>query len=166
MGKALEDMKGIDPNLETHGITMEQEPGMYKVDQFHYVAAERMPADFKGKFDLILSNMSFRYHLFQHISLRNAVLALTKGGQARLSVTCDRIPSEPEHNAYFKKLVPKAEGSYDAMKILLAREVDKLKKLEKEGKIRLTIYSREDMGGQGYFIIEKLEDFDEKELAD
>lgn len=166
MGKALQDAKELDPNLETHGITLEQEAGDFNVDEFHYVAAERMPANFKNKFDLILSNVSFRYYLFQHIALRNAVLSLAKGGQARLSVTCDRIPSEPEHDAYFKKIVPEAENSYYAMKILLTREVEKLKRLERDGKIRLTIYSREELRGQGYYIIEKTEDFDEKELAD
>ncbi|MCI0566259.1 class I SAM-dependent methyltransferase [bacterium] len=166
MGKALQDMKDIDPHLETHGVTMEQELGMFNPDVFHYMASERLPADFRGQFDLITSNVSFRYYFLQHIALRNAVLALSKGGLARLAVSCERIPNGEEYYHYFKKIVPEAENQYEAMKILLGREVHKLKRLKDEGKIDFSIRPWFEEDNQGFMTIEKKEDFDETELND
>jgi SAM-dependent methyltransferase len=167
MGKALQDMKDIDPNLETHGITMEQEPAMFNADFFHYLPAERMPAEFKGKFHLITSNIAIRYFLFQHIALRNIVKALAKGGQAKLAFAYDRIPETPDSINYFAKKVPNFKDNYDAMGELVGKEIEKLKKLEKDGKIKLTTSpSFEKMGMQGSMLIEKIDAFDDGELDD
>ena len=72
----------------------------------------------------------------------------------------DRIPSEEPYLDYFKKLVPVAEDSYPAMRVLVAREFGKLKQLEKDGKLKLT-YNAEKLfterGNQGWLIIDKLE---------
>ena len=167
MGTAMEDMKKIDPDLETHGITQEQEPAMFEADFFHYLSAERMPADFRNKFHFINSQISFRYFLFQHIALRNTVLALAKGGFARLGFSFERMHTTPEVDAYFQRLVPGAKSGYDAMKVLTGREMAKLDKLQQAGKLRYTTSEHfKDRGNQGYLEIEKLEDFDEEELND
>ncbi len=165
MGKALQDMKGIDGNLETHGITMEQEPGMYDADFFHYVLAERMPKDFEDQFDVILSNISFRYYQFQHIALRNVVRSLAKGGYARIALGYDRIPETPASRKYFRKLVPEAEYNYDAMRHLLGVEMEKLERLEEQGKIKITTSPAfYDNGTEGRLCIEKLEDFNDSDF--
>ncbi len=164
-GKALQDMKELDGNLETHGITMEQEPGMHNADFFHYMLAERMPKDFEGQFDVIVSNMSFRYYQFQHIALRNVVRSLAKGGYARLAFSCDRIPETPASRKYFRKLVPEAEYNYDAMRHLLGVEMEKLERLEEQGKIKITASPAfYDNGMEGRLCIEKLEDFNDSDF--
>lgn len=158
MGLALWDMKVLYHNLETHGITAEQEPAMFKVDHFHYLAAERMPLEFRGKFHLIVSNMSFRYFLFPHIALLNTVKSLAKGGYARISFSYDRIPEEPrELREYFLKQVPDANSNYDAMKVLVKKAVSELKIAQEEGKIRFTTSdSFYDYSMQGMVCIEKI----------
>jgi len=167
MGKALEDMKALDPNLETHGITQEQEPGMFRADSFHYNMAERMPADFRNKFQFINSQIAFRYFVFQHIALRNVLLSLSRGGFARLGFGYDRMHTTPEIEEYFRRLVPGAKSSYDAMRVLTGQEMEKIDALQATGKIRyVTSDDFREFGNQGYLGIEKLEDFDAKELGD
>src|SRR3989344_4584716 len=138
MGMALQNMKNLDSNIETHGLTMEQEPAMFKADYFHYLAAERMPLEFKGKFHLIVSNMSFRYFLFPHIALLNTVKSLAKGGYARISFSYDRIDQTPESRSYFLEKVPGSQSNYDAMKVLAGKMVSELEIAQIEGKIKFT----------------------------
>ena len=159
MGMALQDMKNLDYNLETHGITIEQEPAMFKADYLHYLAAERMPLEFKGKFHLIVSNMSFRYFLFPHIALLNTVKSLAKGGYARISFSYDRISENQELREYFLKQVPGANSNYDAMKVLAGKMVSELEIAQIEGKIKFTPspdFYKYSM--QGMICIEKISD--------
>lgn len=159
MGKALQDMKELDPDIETHGITMEPEPAMFNSDYFHYVVAERMPLEFEGKFHLIVSNMAFRYFLFKHIALLNVVKALTNGGYADLHFSFDSIDSSPESRAYFLEQVPDANSNYETMKVLVRKTMAELKVLQEVGKIKITPSSNfyyQSM--QGGLIIEKISD--------
>ncbi|OGN07318.1 MAG: hypothetical protein A3B86_01010 [Candidatus Yanofskybacteria bacterium RIFCSPHIGHO2_02_FULL_38_22b] len=157
MGKALQDMKELDPDIETHGITMEPEPAMFNADHFHYIVAERMPLEFEGKFHLIVSNMAFRYFLFQHKALLNVVKALANGGYADLHFSFDRIDSSPESRAYFSEQVPGANSNYEAMKVLVRKVMADLEVLQEAGKINIipsSNFYRQSM--QGGLIIEKV----------
>lgn len=157
MGKALQDMKELDSDIETHGITMEPEPAMFSADYFHYITAERMPLEFEGKFHLIVSNMAFRYFLFQHKALLNVVKALASGGYADLHFSFDSIDSSPESRTYFLEQVPDACSNYDAMKVLVRKTMADLGILQKEEGIKITPSSnfyRQSM--QGGLIIEKM----------
>lgn len=138
MGKALQDMKELDSHIETHGITMEPEPAMFNADYFHYMTAERMPLEFEGKFHLIVSNMAFRYFLFQHKALLNVVRALANGGYTKLHFSFDRVDDSPESRAYFLEQVPRTKSNYNAMKVLVAKTMAELENLQKKGEIRIT----------------------------
>ncbi|MEK7603935.1 MAG: class I SAM-dependent methyltransferase [Patescibacteria group bacterium] len=157
MGLALRDMKDLDSNLRTHGITMEQEPAMFNANYFHYLFAERMPLEFREKFHLIVSNMSFRYFLFPHRALQNTVKSLAKGGYARIIFSYDSIPETGETREYFLKQVPNSESNYKAMKVLIGKTIAELEILKKEGEIRFTtddnFYNR---SMQGRICIEKI----------
>lgn len=161
MGEALRDLKAIDSNIETHGLTVEQEPAMYPIDKFHYNLAERMPNDFFEKFDLIISRTSFRYHLFPDISLRNTLLALSVGGHADIVFTFERIPNGEPYDSYFKRQVPDATDNYEAMKIIVARLFEKLDGLAKEGRIKYSLIrpklASSTIGFQGYLKIDKID---------
>lgn len=166
MGKALQDMKDIDPNLETHGITQEQEPAMFDSDYFHYISAERFPAEFRNKFHFINSQISFRYFIFQHIALRNVLLSLAQGGFARLRFSYEAMHTNKEVEDYFRRLVPEADSSYRAMGVLVAHEMKKLDKLQELGKIKyVTSKNFRQNDNQGYLEIEKLEDFSEGDIS-
>lgn len=157
MGKALQDMKDFYPELETHGVTMEPEPAMFRADYFHYIAAERMPAEFEGKFHLITSNMAFRYFLFQHIALLNVVKALANGGHAELHFSYDRVAELPGSRSYFLEQVPGSQSNYDAMKVLVKRTVTELENLQKKGKIKIITSSNfYEQHMQGGITIEKI----------
>jgi SAM-dependent methyltransferase len=159
MGLALQDMKDLDHNLETHGITREQEPAMFNADYFHYLTAERMPLEFRGKFHLIVSNISFRYFLFPHIALTNTVKSLANGGYAYINFSYDRIPETPESREYFLKQVPSAKSNYDAMEVLVGKVMSKVKIAQMEGKIRFTTSEHfYQYGMQGRIYIEKIND--------
>jgi len=159
MGKALQDMKELDSDIETHGITMEPEPAMFNADHFHYITAERMPLEFKGKFHLIVSNMAFRYFLFQHIALINVFKALANGGYAKLHFSYDRIDQTPESRSYFLEKVPGSQSNYDAMGVLMKKTMSELEVLQETGKIKFTpssnFYQQHMQGG---IVIEKIND--------
>lgn len=164
IGMALQDMKEIDANLETHGITMEQEPWMFYADFFHYNLAERMPTTFRSQFHLIVSNMAFRYFLFAHLALRNVVLALAKGGYAQLHFSFERMSDADYARRYFKEKVSSAEDNYGAMKYLVGLEIEKLLKLQKTGKIIFRVNPRFFEHKYGTVVIEKINEFDEEEF--
>ncbi len=166
MGKALQDAKEIDANLETHGITQEQEPAMFNADYFHYIHAERFPTEFKNKFHWINSQVAFRYFTFQHIALRNVLLSLAKGGFARLGFSYEAKHDSKDAQRYLmKRLAPGSESGYDAMKTLVQREMAKLDALQQAGKIRYeTDEDFKENGNQGYLGIEKLDDWDKTDI--
>lgn len=157
MGKALQDMKELDPNIETHGITMEPEPAMFNADYFHYMVAERMPLKFERKFHLIVSNMAFRYFLFQHKALLNVVKSLANGGYADLHFSYDSIDRSPDSRSYFLEQVPGANSNYEAMRVLVGKTMTELETLQEAGKIKITPSSNfYRQGMQGGLVIEKI----------
>ena len=157
MGKALQDIKELDPNIETHGITMEPEPAMFNADYFHYIVAERMPLSFRGKFHLIVSNMAFRYFLFQNIALLNVVKALAGGGYADLHFSYESSHGTPSSEEYFLKIVPGVRSSYEAMKILMRKTMVELEGLQEAGKLKIIPSSNfYEQNMQGGIKIEKL----------
>lgn len=164
-GMALEDMKNLDSNIETHGLTMEQEPAMFEADQFHYHLAERIPASFKNKFDIILSNMSFRYYLFPNIALRNVILSLSKGGYAKIHFGYDRVPEKEPFASYFKKLEPETQSIYEAMKNIISNELKILESLQEKGKIQFSVSSNfYKQNYQGGLYITKLADVEPEDF--
>jgi len=165
MGKALQDMKEIDSNLETHGIMQEQEPAMFNADFFHYINAERFPADFRNKFHFINSQIAFRYFSFQNIALRNVLLSLAKGGFARLGFSFEAKDDAEGIKRYLMQLAPGAESNYEAMKVLAGKEIAKLDVLQQAGKVRYeTSEHFKACGNQGYLGIEKLSEWDEEDV--
>ena len=165
MGKALQDMKEIDPNLETHGITQEQEPAMFDADFFHYINAERFPADFRNKFHFIDSQIAFRYFSFQNIALRNVLLSLAKGGFARLGFSFEAKQDSDDMKRYLMQLVPGSDSNYEAMKVFAGKEIAKLDILQQAGKVRYeTSEHFKACGNQGYLGIEKLSEWDEEDV--
>ncbi len=159
MGKALQDMKELDSNIETHGITMEPEPAMFKADYFHYMVAERMPLEFLGKFHLIVSNMAFRYFLFQNIALMNVVKSMANGGYAEIHFSFEASRGTLASREYFLRKVPGAESNYQAMKTLVRETMAELETLQNDGKIKITPSSNfYHQAMQGGLIIEKISD--------
>ena len=167
VGLAMTQLKELDTEVETTNLTLEDEPIKTPVDHNFVCAAERMPETFHEQFDLILSNISFRYHSLPHISLRNSVLALAVGGEARLNVACDRVPYTPESQDYYARHAPNTRGEngkshrvYGA-EMMLAREYQRLKTLEARGYLRVTRGSswkeeKQEIYGSGYYEIVKL----------
>lgn len=84
MGLGLHDAKEKDSSLETDNLTIDEELAMYPVDHLYLCPAERMPKEFEGKMDLIISNMAFRYFPFPDLALKNAIKALAIGGEAHI----------------------------------------------------------------------------------
>lgn len=95
-GRALSDAKKIDPSITTHNLTIDEEPAMYPVDRTHFCPAEWMPKEFEENMDLIVSNMSIRYHTYPYITLENTVRALSVGGEAFFTVSCERSSTDEE----------------------------------------------------------------------
>jgi|GEM_PF-3440958 len=156
IGFALKDIKGADPNVEVHGLTMEQEPVMCEeVDQYHYCLAERMPADFKEKFDVIISNYALRYCLFSNLALKNIFLALSIGGYASIDFAFDRIPRDESTISYFQRTESEPKV-FSAMEKIVARLWEKIKKLETDGKIEIIHGLSEKYHYHGILRIKKL----------
>lgn len=169
MGLALDDLKKeYGDKVETHGFSAEEEPAMFPADYQHYGLAERMPKEFAGKFDLIFSNMAFRYFVFQNIALGNVVRALRVGGTAELhfgygsgpgSGWGDPVSGKKVYGDYFLKETGQ-EHHYEAMKILVAREIERLQDLTVRGLIDRETNLDFDRQNAGVLIITKLKEFD------
>ncbi len=165
-GTALRDIKTLDPSIETHGLALHQEPAMYPVDEYHFFAAERIPKEFQGRFDIIISNESFRYYLFPHMALRNIVLALSKGGCADVMVSHDMLPHGEPYDTYFKLIMPNVKNNFVAMDVIFKKEFERYVALESDGKIRITV--PDDFAKQHYrgrITIDKLEEMSPEELT-
>lgn len=91
VGQALLDAKRIDSSLKTINMTLDSLP-VISGDIIARRPAEYMPAVFEENIDLIESNYAFRYFLFPDIALRNAVKALSIGGETNLYFSNDACP--------------------------------------------------------------------------
>lgn len=171
VGRALLDLKGKYRNkIETHGITFEQGLGEYPVDFQHYCLAEYLPKEFEGKFDVIFSNMAFRYFLFQNIAMRNVVKALHKDGIANIHFSYEASSGNLDLNHHFSSYYLETTGkkTHDsAMEILVAKEMQKIKSLGEKGLIEWNCdVNFERNGNQGNLMICKKEFFDYEEETD
>jgi len=95
-GRGLYNVKNIDPTVITHNLTVHEEPSMYPVDHTYFCPAEWMPQEFEEKMDLIISNISIRYHTYPDITLENILRSLSVGGEAFFTMNCDRSSTSEE----------------------------------------------------------------------
>jgi len=83
--------KEFGKRVETHGLSPFEE-AHFKIDYYHKLAAERLPAEFKEYFDLIVSNRTLEYVLLPHHALDNIVRSIAPGGRADLEWNDHRLP--------------------------------------------------------------------------
>jgi SAM-dependent methyltransferase len=121
LGNACFQAEQLDSNLKATNLTIEEEPAMYPVETV-IAPAEAMPASFKEKYDLILSNIAFRYFPYPDIALDNCLKSLSVGGEARLSVSTGREIVDVKDYA-----------------TRLSKEYKKLKDLSEKGFIELSV---------------------------
>lgn len=89
-GVAAYDAERFAANLEMTNITIDPEIGIWPLRGGHrFLFGERLPCDFAGKFDLILSNTAFRYMGYPDIALENAIHALKVGGILQIGFSSD-----------------------------------------------------------------------------
>jgi len=81
----------FNKRVETHGLSPFDE-AHFKVDYYHKLTAERMPAEFKGYFDLVISNRTLEYVLLPHHALNNIVQSIAPGGRAEIEWNDHRLP--------------------------------------------------------------------------
>jgi SAM-dependent methyltransferase len=160
VGKALFEMKTLDPNIETTNLTLEEEPLQLPVDHTVQCLAERMPDDFFERFDVVLSNVSFRYYSLPHKALQNAVLALSAGGQALLNIQTDSVAQTPTINEYYKPYTTDGNRCSGA-DALVKKERERLLRLQEKGYLTLVYHSttfkaNKDAYGTGFYDIVKL----------
>ena len=91
IGEAVRDAKKVDPTLKTINITLNYSP-LIIGDVIIHRPAENMPAEFEEKIDLIESNYAFGYFPFPDIALKNAVKALSIGGETNINFSNVRCP--------------------------------------------------------------------------
>jgi SAM-dependent methyltransferase len=124
MGEAMCDAKKISPSVETYDLTLDEEPAMFTPDHLVLCPAERMPREWEEQMDLVLSNMAFQYFNYPDLALLNVVKALSVGGEAYLSFSAVRSPTEERELAirlrsiyhYLQSLSEKGTVSIDAWK--------------------------------------------------
>jgi SAM-dependent methyltransferase len=89
LGEACYDAEQICPEVKTTNLTFSVEPVSYPVEMV-VLSAERMPIEFREKYDIILSNIAFRYFTYPQLGLENCLQALSVGGESYLDVGTDR----------------------------------------------------------------------------
>lgn len=105
IGMPLNDIKIIDKGSETFNLTVHEEPAMYPTDHLMVCPAEHMPKSLEGNIDLAISLISFRYHTYPDISLRNVVLSLSHGGEAFIDFDAERSSARKMDPEDFKKRI-------------------------------------------------------------
>ena len=121
IGEACQDAQNLCPEIEAVNLTIDEEPAMFPVKTV-LKPAERMPADFREGFDLIVSKTAFGYFVYPDIALENCLQSLSVGGEARiLFITGSQEYEVPD---YVKRIV---------------MEFRRLKKLAENGYIDLEV---------------------------
>lgn len=91
-GLGAHDAEDLDPNLDVTNIAIDPELGVWPLRGGHrLLQAERLPRDFSEQFDIIISNIAFRYMRYRDIALENAIRALRKGGILSIHFSSDRL---------------------------------------------------------------------------
>lgn len=80
-GLGAHDAEQLDPNLNVTNITIDPELAFWPLRGGHrFLYAERLPKNFSEQFDIVFSNLAFRYMRYRDIALENAIRALRIGG--------------------------------------------------------------------------------------
>lgn len=120
-GKMLAELKSkMGDKVETHALSPDDVPKQ-KVDAYHMLVAEYMPMEFRGKFDVIVSNRSLEYSLFPNIALQNIAQSLAPGGKAYLQWRSGRTAHKRELGSRLMEFFaryPKAEPLSGAKQII------------------------------------------------
>ncbi|MEK7070971.1 MAG: hypothetical protein AAB966_04135 [Patescibacteria group bacterium] len=95
-GLACHDVQPHYPDFEYTNITLDEEPGRWPGINHVFVPAERMPRRFFESFDIMVSNMAWRYFMFPDIALSNLVQALSLGGYADISYSVYSNPLDSD----------------------------------------------------------------------
>jgi SAM-dependent methyltransferase len=91
-GDMLCELKAImGDKVETHALSLLDEPHLAS-DYYHMLTAERMPAEFGGYFDLVVSHRTLEYVVFAHRALENIAKSLAAGGRALVEWSDHRLP--------------------------------------------------------------------------
>lgn len=91
-GLACHDVQRHYPKFHFTNITLDEEKAMWLGIQHIYVPAERMPERFRESFDVMVSNMAWRYFVYPDIAIKNTLQALSIGGYASISFFADQCP--------------------------------------------------------------------------
>lgn len=90
-GLAAYDMEQVDLNSAATNLTIEPQLGVFPLKGGHLLGlAERLPGEFRNKFDVVISHMAFIYMRYPHIALINALYALRVGGVMDISFDWSR----------------------------------------------------------------------------
>jgi SAM-dependent methyltransferase len=89
-GLGAHDAEQLDQNLDVTNITIDLEIGVWPLRGGHrFLLAERLPKDFSEQFDIIFSNLAFRYMRYRNIALENAIKSLKIGGILNIFFSSD-----------------------------------------------------------------------------
>lgn len=118
--------------VETHSMGPQDVPRS-QVDAHHHLMAEYMPAEFRRRFDLIISNRMLEYSLLPNIALQNISQSLAKGGKA--FIECGRIANVGSFGE--KSLIESAMTMYAKYSKATLREqtIDLVRSFYKKDKI-------------------------------
>lgn len=131
-GLAAWEAEQIDPNIAFTNMTADTELGVWPLKGGHlFRFAEAMPAEWRERFDLILSNMTSQYFRLPHIALKNMTEALKVGGIMHIA-----------YNPNF--VILPQEDMIDAQKIFAW-----FRKLEDKGVIEYLPYGKPDFDEYG-----------------
>ncbi len=136
-GLACHDIKAFFPNFEFTNITLDEQPAMWSGINHLFIPAERMPKSLYESFDLIFSNMAWRYFVYPDIALKNVVQSLSVGGYADIHYSHERSP-----------LIEEALGR-------LHHGLDKLSQLKRNGQLDFTLESVNSNSPVGRLTIQK-----------
>jgi SAM-dependent methyltransferase len=88
-GEACEDAENLNIGIHATNLLIDPLPVKFRTDTI-LCSAERMPKRFKNSYDIILSNMAFRYFSYPDIVLENVIQSLNVGGVALIDAGADR----------------------------------------------------------------------------
>lgn len=117
-GLACYEIKHDYPNFEFTNVTITEEPAMWPGINHEYIPAERLPAKWYESFDIIVSNMAWRYFMYPDLALKNLLLALNVGGYANLDYRADSSPLQKN----YIELVYRMNQAYGLLKDLMDQE--------------------------------------------
>lgn len=147
-GTALRDAKRRDRNISTTLQALHIEAGMdNEMEDVIICPAEMLPESAFESYDLVISNIAFRYFSYPDIALLNAIKALSIGGEAYIEFGYDRSGTDWEelksrlnylYDIFLPRLVSEgfieeiAYNEFGGLKLRKLKTIDKDLKLEWE----------------------------------